>query len=177
MIDSIDILTSICQFISVPPDTQGPHPADARWSGVITYRALVPRERLLEQGFTNHRGFHDWSVYVGKRAALMCYPVSNGASVNFVGFRNFPKQEGTVFSEEFVENVLRQEGYERPKTAEVKAAPSHENVAAGDVWSENIATRTAEGKRARWFTRVSPEEVKHTYRGWEPEVQALINVR
>jgi hypothetical protein len=143
---------------------------------VLTYRTLVNKEKLVEQGFPDHRGLHDWSLYMGKGAALMCYPVSNGGSVNFVGFRFFPEYEGTRFNEEVVKKILRDEGYVRPQSVEVKVAPVHKNVDSSDVWSENSTGLTADGKRTRWFTRVSPEEVKHLYRGWEPEVQALVNV-
>jgi hypothetical protein len=107
----------------------------------------------------------------------MSYPVSGGNLVNFVGTKTWRDYEGTQFQNDVVSELLRKEGFERVGTGEVKKVEvqGNENVAEGDIWSEE-GGQTVNGKRQRWFTRVSPGEVRHIFKGWEPQVQAIMNV-
>jgi len=59
--------------------------ADPIWSGVAVYRTLIDAENLLTCA-PDHRVFREPTMYLGKDALLLAYPISNGKFINVVGF-------------------------------------------------------------------------------------------
>lgn len=69
---------------------------EPRFSGVFSYRALIPGARL--SGISpQHRVLSSAVQYLGKNRHIMAYPISRGRFVNFVAFEFHPHEEGTYF--------------------------------------------------------------------------------
>ncbi|KAH8107255.1 FAD/NAD-P-binding domain-containing protein [Cristinia sonorae] len=71
---------------------------DPIWSGTMTYRSLIPAERLQEVAGHKHRVMDDAIVYCGKSKHVVSYGIGKGANiVNLVAIFSDPKDEGKPF--------------------------------------------------------------------------------
>ncbi|KAI0248756.1 salicylate hydroxylase [Lactifluus subvellereus] len=77
---------------------------EPRFSGVFSYRTLIPAERLSRIA-PRHRVFSSPVQYLGKNKHIMAYPISRGRFINFVAFEVNPDEEGTHFGGAWVSNV------------------------------------------------------------------------
>ncbi|KAE9392726.1 FAD/NAD(P)-binding domain-containing protein, partial [Gymnopus androsaceus JB14] len=64
---------------------QGTAKSDILYTGQSAFRALIPRERLVEV-WPDHRALHTPTIYCGKSKHLVAYPIQNGEIVNLVAF-------------------------------------------------------------------------------------------
>lgn len=59
--------------------------SDILYTGQSAFRALIPRERLVEV-WPDHRALYTPTIYCGKSKHLVAYPIQNGEIVNLVAF-------------------------------------------------------------------------------------------
>jgi len=78
--------------------------SEPRFSGVLSYRALIPGERLSSIS-PQHRVLSSAVQYLGNNRHIMTYPISRGRFVNFVAFEFHPHEEGTHFGGPWVADV------------------------------------------------------------------------
>lgn len=160
------------------------HPADPVWTGRVAYRSLIDRQKLLDAGWKDHRVFKGGIHYLGENGFIIAFPVSNGAKVNVAAYRIWHDHENSVYKDDIVDNLLKEEAEEKgltdllnslqPLPPAQGAMPSRKGEAS-DPWAENGGGGRISAGRARWVSRVSREQVKLAFAGWEPEVQVLIN--
>jgi hypothetical protein len=120
--------------------------------------------------------------YLGKNGFIIAFPVSNGAKVNVAAYRIWHDLEDGVYSDAIVDELLRKEaeahgGFDLAKAQLGAVATTIKaDSEGGDPWAEQGGGGRIASGRARWVSRVSAEQVKVAFAGWEPEVQVLINV-
>jgi len=78
--------------------------ANAKWTGHVVYRNLVPRERLVER-HPDHLALREMLFFCGQGKHVVSYPVNNGANINVAGFVANPGNAGRHFEGRWVENV------------------------------------------------------------------------
>ncbi|TFK51409.1 salicylate hydroxylase [Heliocybe sulcata] len=82
---------------------------DPIWTGGVAYRALVPREKILERN-PQHRVLNKGPlVYIGKNRHSVAYPISQGKLINIVAIYTIPSLEGTHFDGPTVTSVPKHE--------------------------------------------------------------------
>ncbi|KZT25299.1 salicylate hydroxylase [Neolentinus lepideus HHB14362 ss-1] len=72
------------------------HLAEARWSGEVAYRALIPMENVRKAA-PGHRCITTPTEFLGKDNYILTYPIEHGSLLNFVAFQRQPTREGTKF--------------------------------------------------------------------------------
>ncbi|KAI0290583.1 salicylate hydroxylase [Russula brevipes] len=77
---------------------------EARFSGVLSYRTLIPAARLSSSS-PQHRVFSSAVQYLGRNMHIMAYPISRGRFINFAAFEIRPHEEGTHFGGPWVADV------------------------------------------------------------------------
>ncbi|EMD38820.1 hypothetical protein CERSUDRAFT_151487 [Gelatoporia subvermispora B] len=78
--------------------------ATPMWSGTLAYRCLISVEEL-EWLHPGHRAAKIPTMqYGGKMKHIICYPISQGRELNFIGFRTVPDGEGTTYDGPWVED-------------------------------------------------------------------------
>ncbi|EPS95228.1 hypothetical protein FOMPIDRAFT_1054391 [Fomitopsis schrenkii] len=82
--------------------------ATPKWTGIITYRALIPTESLKRIS-PEHQGFRYTLCYSGKSKHVVTYPVSHGNFINWIGFKTRPEMEGTVYEGKWAEEAPTEE--------------------------------------------------------------------
>ncbi|KAI5117035.1 hypothetical protein M0805_002251 [Coniferiporia weirii] len=81
---------------------------DSVWSGCITYRAIVPREKL-EKINPTHRALLTFLNYTGKSKHIITYPISHGRLINIAAIRSWPDKAGTTFEGNATEICSKEE--------------------------------------------------------------------
>ncbi|KAI5119670.1 hypothetical protein M0805_007760 [Coniferiporia weirii] len=81
---------------------------DPVWSGCVTYRAIVPREKL-EKVNPSHRALLTFLNYTGKSKNVITYPISHGRLINIAAVRSWPDKDGTIFEGNTVEPCSKEE--------------------------------------------------------------------
>ncbi|CAL1707173.1 unnamed protein product [Somion occarium] len=72
--------------------------AEPIWSGWVTYRALVPADRVRQaNGGKETRTTTTPMMYCGKSKHIVSYPIFQGRIVNVVGLVFYPEGEGKTF--------------------------------------------------------------------------------
>ncbi|TFK84180.1 FAD/NAD(P)-binding domain-containing protein [Polyporus arcularius HHB13444] len=84
--------------------------ATPKWTGIVTYRYLIPSDRLREISST-HRALDTPALlsYSGKHKHIVTYPISHGKFVNFVGFVTQEGAEGATYPHKWVIDATREE--------------------------------------------------------------------
>ncbi|RPD54127.1 FAD/NAD(P)-binding domain-containing protein [Lentinus tigrinus ALCF2SS1-7] len=84
--------------------------ATPKWTGIVTYRYLIPSDTLREIN-PNHRALDTPALlsYSGKHKHIVTYPISHGKFVNFVGFVTDPGAQGTTYPHKWVMDATREE--------------------------------------------------------------------
>ncbi|OCH85258.1 FAD/NAD(P)-binding domain-containing protein [Obba rivulosa] len=79
------------------------------WSGTLAYRCLISVEEL-ERAHPGHRATSVPTMAVVYRLEhIICYPISQGRELNFIGFRTVPDGEGAVYGEPWVQESTVEE--------------------------------------------------------------------
>ncbi|KAH9920776.1 uncharacterized protein B0H18DRAFT_1086308 [Fomitopsis serialis] len=79
--------------------------ATPKWTGIITYRALIPTEKLRAID-PEHQGFR---YTLCRRQHVVSYPVSHGGFINWIGFKTRPEMEGTIYEGKSAEEAPKEE--------------------------------------------------------------------
>ncbi|KAF8558552.1 salicylate hydroxylase [Imleria badia] len=79
------MMREIAQNLSGQAATSALSCIDPVWSGVIAYRSLINAEKLWACA-PHHRAFREPTVYLGRDAFFLVYPISKGKFINFAGF-------------------------------------------------------------------------------------------
>ncbi|EIW79761.1 salicylate hydroxylase [Coniophora puteana RWD-64-598 SS2] len=73
--------------------------ADPVWSGIVSYRMLIPAEKLRALD-PNHRSLTETVQWCAKDGFVLSYPISLGKYVNFVGFTADPALMASAYSDD-----------------------------------------------------------------------------
>ncbi|EKM48779.1 uncharacterized protein PHACADRAFT_202410 [Phanerochaete carnosa HHB-10118-sp] len=78
------------------------------WTGQYVYRGVISTEDL-RKAMPDHPVLDGPIYFAGKNKYFICYPVSNGASINCGGLISHPDKNGTLHGEPWVETVSQDE--------------------------------------------------------------------
>ncbi|KAI9567641.1 hypothetical protein HD554DRAFT_2105564 [Boletus coccyginus] len=79
------MMRDIAQTLSGQAATSALSCVDPVWSGAIAYRSLINAEKLRACA-PHHRALREPTMYLGKDAFFLVYPISKGKFINFAGF-------------------------------------------------------------------------------------------